>query len=173
MMRAAAVCAVAAVVGIAPTEPGAQASADGAADRHCVVEVISENDGVLETGPEHCYDTFAEAQDHASAASQTSQRDTEAEDTVGAASSSTIGVHFTGTSYTGSSITITGSVCSGGVWYPTGAWNNNIASSYHYCGNRATRFYDSSSCSGTSYAIYAAASNLGSMNDRASCVRYG
>jgi hypothetical protein len=159
--------------GLVPDGAGAQ-EADGGTtrERHCVVSVVDERDGVLSTGPERCYGTFAEAQDDAAAERVTSSTggqdgfDTEA-------ASSTIGVHFTGISFTGSSITITGSVCSGGVWYPSGSWNNNIASSYHYCGSSPTRFYDSSTCSGTSYAIYSAASTLGSMNDRASCVRYG
>lgn len=137
-----------------------------------MVSVIDERNGVLSTGPEHCYGSFAEAQNHAAA--ESGSRPVDGHDGFDTTSmSSTIGVHFTGTSYTGSSITITGSVCSGGVWYPTGSWDNNIASSYHYCGASPTRFYDSSTCSGTSYAIYSATSTLGSMNDRASCVRYG
>lgn len=160
-------------IGLVPTGAGAQRADSGTApERHCVVSVVDERSGVLSTGPEQCYGTFAEAQDHAAAESE--PRPAEDKDGLDtSAASSTIGVHFTGTSYTGSSITITGSVCSGGVWYPTGSWNNNIASSYHYCGATPTRFYDSSTCSGTSYAIYSAASTLGSMNDRASCVRYG
>ncbi|MEO1063206.1 MAG: hypothetical protein AAFZ07_17470 [Actinomycetota bacterium] len=86
----------------------------------------------------------------------------------------TIGRHYTGLNYTGSSITITGSVpCGGGVWKPSGSWNNNIESSRHYCGGSPTRFYNSSSCSGSSTAIYSSTSTLGWMNNLTSCVRYG
>lgn len=86
----------------------------------------------------------------------------------------TIGRHYTRTGYSGSSITITGSTpCGGGVWKPSGFWNNNIESSRHYCGGSPTRFYNSSSCSGSSYAIYSSTSSLGWMRNLASCVRYG
>lgn len=86
----------------------------------------------------------------------------------------TIGRHYTGLNFTGSSITITGSVpCGGGVWKPWGSWNDNIESSRHYCGGSPTRFYNSSSCSGSSTAIYSSTSSLGWMNDLTSCVRYG
>ena len=87
--------------------------------------------------------------------------------------SNVLGIHFTGQNFTGSSITITGSGCTGLVWKPSGSWNNNIESSYHYCGGSATRFYDASSCSGSSKSIFAAASSLTWMNNRTSCVRYG
>jgi hypothetical protein len=140
-------------------------------ERHCVLEVIDERDGALITGPERCYDTFLEAQANVQSSAATAGDD--AETSTASFSSNTIGVHFTGTSYTGSSVTISGTVCSGGVWWPTGSWNDNLASSYHYCGSSPTRFYDSSTCSGTSHSIYSAASTLYSMNDRASCVRYG
>ncbi len=86
----------------------------------------------------------------------------------------TIGRHYSGTGYSGSSITITGSTpCGGGVWKPSGFWNNNIESSLHYCGGSPTRFYNSSSCSGSSRAIYSSTSSLGWMNNLTSCVRYG
>jgi len=174
-MWAAAAAVAAAATGLVSTEAGALMPSQEPVERHCVVEVVGEADGVLTTGPERCYATFDEAQEHGGSGQQglSTGATRGRADTAFASASSTIGVHFTGTNYTGSSITITGSVCSGGVWYLTGSWNNNIASSYHYCGASATRFYDSASCSGTSYAIFAAASTLGSMNDRASCVRYG
>jgi hypothetical protein len=89
------------------------------------------------------------------------------------AGGNTIGRHFKNTWYGGSSITITGTTCSGGVWWPTGSWNDNIESSYNYCGGSGTRFYNSSSCSSSSTAIYGGAGSLGWMNNKASCVRYG
>lgn len=163
--------ALAAVVGAgvlasAPVEVLAQAG-DPGAERHCVAEVVDERDGVLVTGRERCYQTYAEA---AAASSGTESTD---EGAVTMSSSNTIGVHFTGTSFSGSSIRIVGTVCGGGVWYPSSAWNDNIASSYHYCGSAPTTFYDYSSCGGSSLSIYSSVTTLSSMNDRASCVRYG
>ncbi len=138
------------------------ASAAEHGQRHCVVKVIAEEDGQIVTGEERCSSNYAEARAFASEAFGAAE-----------ASTNTVGVHFTGTNFSGSSITIVGTICSGGVWYPTGGWNNNIDSSYHYCGSKPTIFYDSSSCSGTSRAIYGSSSTLFTMNDRASCVRYG
>ena len=85
----------------------------------------------------------------------------------------TIGIHYTSTYYSGSSVRVVGTTCGGGVWYPTGAWNNNIESSRHYCGTSPTTFYNYSSCTGPLKRIYRSESTLGSMNNRASCVRYG
>ncbi len=86
----------------------------------------------------------------------------------------TIGRHYSSTGYSGSSITITGSVaCGGGVWKPSGFWNNNIESSLHYCGGSPTRFNNPTSCSGRPTAIYGSVSSLGWMNNLTSCVRYG
>lgn len=90
-----------------------------------------------------------------------------------AGGSNTIGRHYKNKWYGGSSITVVGTTCSGGVWKPTGSWNNNIESSKHYCGGSPTRFYDSSGCSGGNRAIYGATGSLGSYNNKASCVRYG
>lgn len=151
----------------------ALATAAGAAvdpepvQRHCVVEVTGVRDGVFVTLPDVCFDTEEEAAAYAA--------------TIGVgptgldrfAGSSTIGTHYTSTGFNGSSVRIAGASCTGGVWYATGTWNNNLESSRHYCGAGATRFYDSSSCSGSPYAIYGQKTSLGSMNNRASCVRYG
>ena len=85
----------------------------------------------------------------------------------------TLGVHFSGQNFTGSSITVVGTGCTGLVWRPTGWWNDNVESSQHFCGGSATRFYDSRWCSGTSLPISGNRGSLGWMNNRASCVRYG
>ncbi len=129
-------------------------------ETHCVVGLVGEGSEVVALG---CHSTRAAALGSALQAGATSSR----------ASSSVLGVHFTGQSFTGSSITVTGSGCTGLIWQPSGSWNNNIESSYHYCGGSATRFYDSSSCSGTSKSIFSAATSLMWMNNRTSCVRYG
>lgn len=153
---AVAATAVAMVFGLA--QPALASTAEKAAtpEQHCVVEVIAERDGVLITGNEICFAREADARSHSDSRS-----------------SGTLGTHYTSTNYNGSSITITGSGCSGLVWYPTGSWNNNIESSLHQCGGGNTTFYDSSNCSTGPYAISSDRFSLGSMNNRASCVRYG
>ena len=135
-------------------------------EQHCVVEVIGVEDGEFVMGKEVCFGSKDEATRQAAASSAGGG-------IALAASSTTIGIHYTSTSYSGSSITIIGTTCSGGVWRPSGSWNNNIESSRHYCGGSATRFYDSSRCSGTSSAIYNSSTTLSWMNNRTSCVRYG
>lgn len=139
-----------------------------AQERHCIIDVRERPDGVLvRRGEERCYATFAQVQEDV----RTGKADHRGQSAE--LQNNAIGTHFMGTSFTGSSISITGTTCAGGVWYPTGAWDNNIASSFHYCGSAPTRFYDSSSCAGTSHAIYSAAATLASMSDRTSCIRYG
>lgn len=124
-------------------------------------------DGVLVTVPDVCFKTEVEASRYAARIKPTPTG-------FGLFSGSGIvGTHYTSTGYGGSSITVVGTSCIGGVWYPTGSWNNNIESSRHHCGSAATRFYNSSNCATGPYAIYSQKTSLGSMNNKASCVRYG
>lgn len=140
-------------------------------ERHCVIEVTGVEDGVFVTQPEACFASRTRAAVHAASLGiglrEGGHRLTRSSNT------NTIGVHYTSTSYGGSSVRIVGTTCGGGVWYPTGRWNNNIESSRHYCGSSPTTFYDSSGCSGPPYPIRRAANSLNQMNNRASCVRYG
>lgn len=135
-------------------------------ERHCVVTVIDNTHGLLTTGPETCFDTEEEVDTHINSGGINGS-------TAARSASNTIGRHYKGANYGGSSITIIGTTCNGGVWWPTGSWDNNIESSQHHCGGSSTRFYDSSSCSGTSKPIYGASPTLSWMNNKASCVRYG
>jgi len=131
-------------------------------DRHCVVDVVSISGGVMETGPEVCFPSEADADAFAAFSGRSSR-----------SVSNIIGRHYTSLGYSGSSITIVGTTCGGGVWYPTGYWGNNLESSRHYCGGVPTTFYDSANCSTGAYPIFYQSSSLGWMNNRASCVRYG
>lgn len=92
---------------------------------------------------------------------------------LAAGGSNTIGRHYTSTGLSGSSVTIVGTTCGGGVWRPSGYWDNNIESSRHYCGGSPTTFYDSYWCSGWSTSIFSASYSLGGLNDRSTCIRYG
>ena len=142
----------------------------GTTERHCVVEVTGVRDGVFVTRPEACFTSQTKAVVHAASINTDTAEGNSATRTSG---TNTIGVHFTSTWFSGSSVRIVGTTCGGGVWYATGAWNNNIESSRHYCGSSPTTFYNSASCSGWSHSIRNEANSLGQMNNRASCVRYG
>lgn len=142
----------------------------GGTEQHCVIEVTGIDDGVLLTQPEVCFASQAEAVVHAvSINAEPGERGR----LLRSSGTNTIGVHYTATSYGGSSVRIVGTTCGGGVWYPTGTWNNNIESSRHYCGSSPTTFYNSSNCAASAYPISGPVSSLGQMNNRASCVRYG
>jgi hypothetical protein len=80
--------------------------------------------------------------------------------------------HYKSTSFTGGTVAIVGTTCSGGVWYTTGSWNNNIESTLNYC-NTGISHYDGSNCSGSTTTIFYSATTLSTMNNRTSCVRYG
>ncbi len=178
------------VSGLAVAGSAAASAKPSTTERHCVVEVTGVRDGVFVTRPEVCFASQTEAVVHAAsigADTAEGERSRQVSVTNSAlyvrhrsvgrvtrsSGADTIGVHFTSSWFSGSSVRIVGTTCAGGVWYPTGAWNNNIESSLHYCGSSPTTFYDSSSCSGSSYAVHSEANSLGQMNNRASCVRYG
>ncbi len=146
------------------------ASAGPEIERHCVVEVTGVADGVLLTSPAVCFAAESDAALHAASLGHAAAASKRAAKSSG---TNTIGLHYSSRWYSGSSIRVVGTTCGGGVWYPTGTWNNNIESSRHYCGARPTSFYDYSTCVGWPHRIYSAATSLGSMNNRASCVRYG
>lgn len=133
---------------------------------HCVVKVVGAIGGVLLTGPEKCFRSEWEAASYEPFPELGNSRSAQS-------LSTTIGLHYTDLSYSGSSIRIVGTVCSGGVWYATASWNNNIESSQHYCGSAPTTFYDNSNCTGAARSITSASSTLIEMNNRASCVKYG
>lgn len=139
----------------------------GEAERHCVVSVEDNGRGTLETNSETCFETALEASSAAEKLVATGERSSRS------AGNTVIGLHYTSKNFLGSSVTVVGTTCSGGVWYPTGFWNNNIESSRHYCGSAGTTFYNWSSCGGSTRTITSAATSLGNLNNRASCVRYG
>ena len=156
--------------GLAVAGSAAASAKPSTTERHCVVEVTGVRDGVFVTRPEVCFTSQTKAVVHAASISTGTADPNRVTRSSG---TNTIGVHFTSTWFSGSSVRIVGTTCGGGVWYPTGAWNNNIESSLHYCGNSPTTFYNSASCSGWSHPIRNEANSLGQMNNRASCVRYG
>lgn len=141
------------------------ASLDDGEERHCVA-YAQDASSTAKVAEPRCWDDASEAE--AFVASITAERAGSR-----AGGNNVIGRHYSGSSYTGSSVTVVGTTCAGGTWPASGWWNNKISSSGHYCGSSGTRFYDSSSCSGSGKTIYGWASGLGSMDNKTSCVRYG
>lgn len=174
-MRSTKICRIAAVAvvivsGIAFVGQAGASPRPTDTAQHCVIEVTGIDDGVFITQPEVCFGSEIAAVSHAASISA---EQSGGGDLALSSGNNTIGTHYTSTSYSGSSVRVVGTTCGGGVWYPTGAWDNNIESSRHHCGSSPTTFYNSSSCAGSSHPIYNAAPSLGQMNNKASCVRYG
>lgn len=138
-----------------------------------MIEVNGAQDGAFVTQPETCFVSESEAVNYVELIGADNGEGNRLVSSSRAGGTNTIGIHFTSTGFRGSSVRIVGTTCAGGVWYPTGRWNNNIESSRHYCGSSSTTFYGSSGCNGSPHAIYSSANSLGQMNNRASCVRYG
>lgn len=143
-----------------PSEIPEQPPAQAPSEIHCVVRLVGEGPEMISLG---CHATRSAA---LTATLFTSG-------TFAPRSSRVLGTHFSGQHYSGSSITVTGTGCTGLIWRPDGWWDDNIESSRYYCDGPPIRFYDSRTCSGTQRPITRRAGSLGWMNNRASCVRYG
>lgn len=88
--------------------------------------------------------------------------------TVDAASSSTIAVHYSGASFTGSTFTVTGSGCTGGWLNLPSQWINVISSTSSSC---AVTHFDYFYLTGDSETTFGGA-NLGPLNNRTNSTRY-
>ena len=148
---------LAAVMAVSPVSAAGAGEGEREAPRYCVVHVD-------DPGSEQCFATPEALSDAVTFPSSASS--------VEAVATSYIATHYDGNNFAGSYINVAGSSCTGGVWVPTGWWDNRINSTRNYCGGPSITHYDSSSCSGTNIVL-SNSSNLGWMSDRTSCVRYG
>ena len=133
----------AALLAAAPAALGAASAAGEAVETEHCVAVASEEaaDGRLVLSEPECYPTVAEAAaaTKEAGAALTDALRTAAQSAVGAdatddvISSITLGIHYDGSSGSGSSISIVGSGCTGGYWNALGWWKNRISSSYNGC----------------------------------------
>jgi hypothetical protein len=149
-------------------------------EQHCVAAAVGQTaDGELLLSEETCYDTFAEVMSDLSAGTVKLDVETPAaavfnDELIGTlASSFTLGIHYDGYGGSGSSISITGSSCSGGYWNAYGFWSNRISSSFNGCYH--LRHYDYYNRSGSSYNTYTSGQidNIyGWMNNRTNSVAY-
>lgn len=125
-----------------------------------------------------CYSTLAEAIFDLSKGTISVPADFDGSDllasteTASLLSPFTLGVHFDGANGSGSSISVTGSSCSGGYWNTGTSWANRISSSYNGCGRLA--HHDLSNKGGAVESTFGAGTtdNLGGMNNRTESVAY-
>ena len=122
-------------------------------EEHCVLHVVGQADnGELLTEAPVCFASAA-----AAAASP-----------LGA--TSTIAVHYDGANFTGSSITISGSTCSGGWLNLSFAWRNRISSTQNFCPQ--IRHFDGLNLTGAWQATFGTGGNLSTLNNKTESVQY-
>lgn len=98
---------------------------------------------------------------------------TRAANTTNGTSSFVIGIHFTGRYGGGSSVTLTGTNCSGGYWNASSSWRNVISSSYNGCARLA--HYSELYISGSRYDTRTSGQTdniSGYMDNRTKSIRY-
>jgi len=140
----------------------------GEAEEHCYVEIIgqAEDGEYLATAPV-CFDSMDDVATALGVALPAGASDAEAGGAL--AASSTIGVHYDGANYTGSSITVSGSDCGGGYLNLTVDWRNRISSTINGCPQ--VRFYNFINLGG-SYEATFSSGNLGALNNAADSIQY-
>ena len=140
--------------------PAANAAQDD--EKHCVTAIVGQKkSGEFITTPPICYPTFAQAQGQILADGSTS--DFQAADF-------TIGIHFDGYSFTGSSMSVVGSSCSGGWLNTSSNWDNRISSTWNGCPTIA--HYDGYNLAGSVETTTGGGGNLSSMVNRTQSLQY-
>ena len=155
-----------AAAGVAATVAFAAPADAAPREQHCVVDVVGqEADGLLVLSEPTCYRTFDQAQSDARTAPAPADGSVQL-----MAASSVLGVHYDGANFTGSSITVSGTSCSGGYTNLTTDWRNRISSSLNGCS--VVRFYDGLNLTGVVETQYGSG-NLWGLNNKSDSVRYG
>lgn len=133
--------------GAAPTPTGEQ---------HCAAKVVDEKEtGELVLGPTECRAT----------------RDAALMAVSGPAKSTfTIGTHFDGASFSGSSFSVVGSNCSGGWLNLDSSWDNRVSSTVNGC-NRIIH-YDGDNLTGAGEATLGGGGSLWYLNNRTNSIQY-
>ncbi len=167
MSRSRGVTAAFAVMLIFGAVSAGTAAAAPPAPEHCVVHVISTApSGELLVGPASCYPTL----EGAMTAEDVDASGTGASQRVSALATFTIGIHYDGGNFTGSSISVVGSNCSGGWLNLSATWNNRISSTEHGCPR--IRHYSGTGLTGSSQTTVAPGGNLTSLNNITSSIQY-
>lgn len=82
----------------------------------------------------------------------------------------TIGIHYDGASFTGSSFSVVGDNCFGGWLNLSGAWDNRVSSTVNGC--YRVIHYDGDNLTGAGEALLGGGGNLSSLNNRANSIQY-
>lgn len=155
---------------LVPTGVAAGPAPEG---RHCVVQVVGQRpSGELETTPEQCYSTFADA------ATAAGIPDVDASDSPASvsdaqlAASWAIGIHYDGFNGTGASLTVNGDDCSGGWLNVSASWVNKISSTRNGC-NRVSHF-SGTNLTGSVESTFGvnALTNLSGLNNATDSIQY-
>ena len=81
-----------------------------------------------------------------------------------------IGIHYDGLNWTGSTMTVVGSNCSGGWLNVSDAWNNRIRSTQNGC--YRIRHFDGYNLTGSFEATFSPGANLTFMDRNTSSIQY-
>ena len=147
--------AVAALTLTAPASGAAPTADPAPREEHCAVRVIgTAPSGELRTTAPTCSATRAGAVRRSGAT----------------ASDFTIGVHFDGPGYTGSSFTVVGADCTGGWLNINAVWTDRVSSTMHGCPQ--IRHFDGYNLTGTVETTFYPGANLGTLNNRTNSIQY-
>jgi len=170
-------------LGVAAVASAAPAPASSPAGAACAAELVPLGPGQTTSTvvSYQCFDTLAESVAFAtkgavrlSSSATTVEQGGEAS-IEAAAASSLLGIEYTGSSWTGSSLALYGGGggCGGGASYGfasmPGGWNNVISSARSYSGC-TSRHYDGTSYTGSSYLC--GCGSMGTMNNRTSSILF-
>lgn len=145
--------------------PSGSATVVGDEESHCVIRMEAES---AEAFPDalSCYPTLEEALSESGPPIDALKGP---ESRSAALASSTLAMHFDGRNNTGSSISISGTECSGGHVNLTSDWVNRIRSTANFC--PTVKFFDGFDKSGDAEATSGIA-NLGPLDRRANSISY-
>lgn len=151
-------------------------------EKHCNTRVLGTSpSGEYILTPQECFDTFDAAARAGGVRASETITPTNIDSLMDASVAATyIGIHYDGTNWTGSSMSVQGSGCSGGginwATAQSGQWNNRFSSTRNYCQYGAyVCFYDPSNYVAPYLAVqgWYDRSELGTLNNKTSSTKYG
>jgi hypothetical protein len=157
------------IVIAAVVAPGQAGAATARTEEHCVVRVIDQkSSGEMILSEPACYESFDAAMvsegvgawgDGAAALAA-----------IEGTATFTIGIHYDGADYSGSSTSVVGSDCAGGWLNVSMTWDNRISSTRNGCPR--IRHYTGTNLSGIFETTYSPGGNLAVVNNQTSSIQY-
>jgi hypothetical protein len=148
------------------------APAGAAKPKHCVVAVTSvSSTGEMHTTSPTCFDRFSDAMSFAGLPPQlAAMSPAQLAASPQALSTFTIGTHYDGAGWTGSSISVTGSDCSGGWLNLSSSWINRISSTANGCPR--IRHFNGNNLTGSSETTFSPGGNLFGLDNQTNSIQY-